>query len=156
MAGLRFCSMSEAVGPPPLSSDVRPLHRAMNIRYALILAVTTGLFLIGCTTTPDERHLERLMRHHSWPRIQQVAETEVKKREKILRVQTWPDTAAYLPMEHKDKIWVVMAMTGTPKGDVERTVMLMIGDDTKVLEYKRYWGPKGEPVPEFPDAGRVR
>src|SRR5215212_5406672 len=62
-----------------------PLQRAMNVRYALILAITTALFLIGCTTTPDERHLERLMRHRSWPGIQQIAQTEVKKREIL-----WP------------------------------------------------------------------
>ena len=109
----------------------------MNIRYALILAVTTGLFLIGCTTTRDERHVERLMRHRSWPRIQQIAETEVKKREIL-----WPEPAGYLPVEHKDKIWVVTAMTGTPNGDLQRVVILMIGDDGTVLAYKRKW--KGE------------
>src|SRR5436189_2494531 len=54
---------------------------AVNTRYALILAVTIGLFLIGCTTTRDERRMERLMRHRSWPWIQQIAEKEVKKRE---------------------------------------------------------------------------
>ena len=109
----------------------------MNIRPALALAVTTGLFLIGCTTPRDERHLERLMRHRSWPRIQQIAETEVKKRE-----IWWPEPAGYVPTEHKDKIWVVTAMTGTPNGDVQRVVMMMIGDDGKVLVYKRHW--KGE------------
>lgn len=106
----------------------------MNIRYALILAVTTGMLLIGCTATPDERQVERLMRHHSWPRIQQIAETEVKKREVL-----WPEAAGYVPTEHKDKIWVVTAMTGTPKGDLQRVVYLMIGDDGKVLVYKRNW-----------------
>ena len=106
----------------------------MNIRYALILAVTTGLFLIGCTTTRDERHLDRLMRHHSWPRIQQVAETEVKKREKILG---WPDTAAYLPLEHTKRVWTVTAMSGTPAGGVGRVVTLMISDDGDVLAYQR-------------------
>src|SRR4051812_19543845 len=106
----------------------------MNIRYALILAVTTGLFLIGCTTTRDERHAERLMQHRSWPRIQQIAETEVKKREVL-----WPEHADYLPMEHTDKIWGVTAMAGTPNGDVQRTVMMMIGDDGTVLAYQRYW-----------------
>lgn len=118
---------------------VRPLHRAMNTRHALILAVTTGLFLIGCTNTRDEgtrneRHVERLMRHRSWPRIQQIVETEVKKREIL-----WPEHAEYLPVEHKDKVWVVGAMTGTPNGDLQRVVTLMIGDDGKVLAYKRYW-----------------
>ena len=107
----------------------------MNIRYAFILAVTTGLFLIGCTTTRDERHVERLMRHRAWPQIQQIAETEVKKRERLLG---WPDTASYLPAEHKDKVWVVMAMTGTPNGDVERAITLMIGDDGDVLAYQRH------------------
>ena len=121
---------------------VRPHEYAMSIRYALILAVTIGLFLIGCTTTPDERHVERLMRHRDWPRIQRVAETEVKKREIL-----WPEHADYLPMEHKDKIWGVGAMTGTPNGDVERTVMLLIGDDGAVLAYKRYW--KGSEIPEL-------
>src|SRR5437867_6632051 len=110
----------------------------MNTRYALILAVTTGLFLIGCTTTPDERHLERLMRHHSWPRIQKVAETEVKKREKILGVQTWPDTAAYLPQEHAKRVWTVGAMAPTPNDPVGRVVILAISDDGDVLAYERY------------------
>jgi hypothetical protein len=106
----------------------------MNIRYALILAVTTGLVLIGCTTdagTRNERHTDRLMRHHDWPRIQQIAETEVKRREIL-----WPDLASYFPFEHKDKIWDVIAVTGTPNGDVQRSVMLMIGDDGTVLAYK--------------------
>ena len=81
------------------------------------------------------------MRHRDWPRIQQVAEREVKKREIV-----WPDHAGYLPMEHDDKIWAVTAMTGTPNGDVERTVMMMIGDDGKVLSYQRYWKaqPRGD------------
>ncbi len=105
--------------------------------YAFILAVTTGLFLIGCTTTGDERHVERLMRHRSWPQIQQIAETEVKKREIL-----WPDSASYVPTEHKDKIWVVTAMTGTPNGDLQRVVMMTIGDDGKVLVYK--WYREGE------------
>src|SRR5438132_1139600 len=106
----------------------------MNIRHALVLAVSIGLFLIGCTTSRDEARLEGLMRHHSWPRIQQVAETEVKKRE-----IWWPEPAGYAPTEHKDKIWVVTAMTGTPNGDLQRAVMMMIGDDGKVLVYKRHW-----------------
>ena len=109
----------------------------MNTRYVFILAVTTGLFLIGCTTTSDERHVERLMRHRDWPQIQQIAKKEVKKREIL-----WPDSPGYLPEEHKDKIWVVTAMTGTPKGDLQRVVTLMIGDDGAVLVYKRNW--KGE------------
>lgn len=116
----------------------------MNIRYALILVVTTGLFLIGCTTTPDERHLEKLMRHRSWPQIQQIAKTEVKKREVL-----WPEPADYLPMEHKEKIWAVTGMTGTPKGDVQRVVMMMIGDDGQVLAYQRYW--EGHPVTSWPE-----
>jgi hypothetical protein len=115
----------------------------MNIRYALTLAVTTSLFLIGCTTTHDERPVESLMRHRDWPRIQRVAETEVKKREIL-----WLDPADYLPQEHKDKIWVVMAMAGTPNGDVQRVIILMIGDDGTVLEYERYWD--GKPVPSWP------
>ena len=89
----------------------------MNVRYALILGVTIALFLIGCTTTPEERHVEKLMRHRSWPRIEQIAQTEVKKREIL-----WPEPAAYVPTEHKDKIWVVTAMAGTPNGDLQRVV----------------------------------
>jgi hypothetical protein len=116
----------------------------MNIRHALILAVASVLFLIGCTTTPDERHLERLMRHRSWPRIEQIAKTEVKKREKLLG---WPDDASYLPMEHKDKVWGVMAMAGTRKGDAQRVISLMIGDDGAVLAYKRYW--EGHEIPQL-------
>src|SRR5437773_11154859 len=100
----------------------------MNIRPALALAVTTGLFLIGCTTPRDERHLERLMQHPSWPRIQQAAETEVKKREKILG---WPDTAAYLPLEHTKRVWTVTAMSGTPTGGVGRVVILTMDDDAE-------------------------
>jgi hypothetical protein len=118
----------------------------MNIRYALILIITTGLFLVGCTTdegTRNERHIDRLMRHHDWPRIQQIAEREVKKRE-----TSWPDTGSYLPQEHTDKIWAVGAMTATPNGDVERVVILTIGNDGKVLAYQRYW--KQEPVEVFP------
>ena len=106
----------------------------MNTRYALILAVTIGLSLIGCTTTRDERHVERLMRQPAWPRIQQIAEIEVKKREIL-----WPERADYLPTGHQDKIWSVTAMTGTPNGDAQRVVTLMIGDDGNVLAYKRNW-----------------
>ena len=116
----------------------------MNTRHALILAVAIGTLLVGCTTTPDERHVERLMRHHSWPRIQQIATAECKKREKLLG---WPDTASYLPAEHKDKVWSVMAMTGIPNGDVQRVISLMIGDDGAVLVYKRYW--EGHEIPEL-------
>ncbi len=110
----------------------------MYTRYALILALTTGLVLIGCTTTRDEarrneRQVEGLMRHRDWPRIQRIAETEVKKRE-----ISWPEPADYLPVEHKDKIWGVTAMTGTPNGDLQRVVWLMIGDDGAVLAYKKY------------------
>ena len=36
-------------------------------------------------------------------------------------------------------IWVVMAMAGTPNGDVQRVVTLMIEDDGNVLAYKRDW-----------------
>jgi hypothetical protein len=96
----------------------------MNIRHALVLTVSIGLFLIGCTTPRDEARLERLMQHSSWPRIQQIAETEVKKRE-----ISWPEPVDYLPMEHKDTIWGVAAMTGTPSGDVQRVVMRHHADD---------------------------
>ena len=118
----------------------------MNIRHALVLTVSIGLFLIGCTTTPEERHLDRLMRHHSWPRIQQVAETEVKKREKILGVQTWPDTATYLPMEHTKRVWTVGAMSATPNDPVGRVVILTISDDGEVLAYERHWDGQRDPV----------
>ena len=74
------------------------------------------------------------MRQRSWPRIQQVAETEVKAREIL-----WPEHADYVPTDHKDKIWFVTAMTGAPNGDLQRVVMMMIGDDGKVLVYKREW-----------------
>ena len=120
----------------------------MNIRYALILAVSIASLLSGCTTASEEARVERLMRHRSWPRIQQIAAAECKKREKLLG---WPDTASYLPEEHKDKVWSVMAMTGTPNGDAQRVIALMIGDDGAVLAYKRYW--EGREIPEL-DQGR--
>jgi hypothetical protein len=106
----------------------------MSIRHTLLLAVSISLFLIGCTTPGDEAHLERLMGHRSWPRIQQIAKTEVETREKLLG---WPDTAAYLPEEHKDGIWTVAAMSGTPTGGVGRVVILTINDDGDVLAYQR-------------------
>jgi hypothetical protein len=105
----------------------------MNIRHALILATSITLFVSGCTTPNDEARVERLMRHRSWPRIQQIATAEVTKREKLLG---WPDTAAYIPTEHKDKAWLVTAMAETP---VSRVITLMIGDDGAVLAYKRHW-----------------
>ena len=107
---------------------------AMNIRHALVLAVSIGLFLISCTTPRDEARLERLMQHPSWPRIQQAAETEVKKREKILG---WPGTAAYLPLEHTKRVWTVTAMSGTASGGVGRVVILTIDDNGDVLAYQR-------------------
>ena len=108
----------------------------MNIRQTLIPALTFALLLTGCTTTDDVAHVERLMRHRSWPQIQQVATAEVTKREKLLG---WSDTAAYIPIEHKDKVWVVTAMPGTPNGDVRRGVTLLIGNDGAVLAYNRHW-----------------
>src|SRR5689334_15599152 len=105
----------------------------MNIRPTLILAVVSVSFLFGCTSTPDERHAERLLRDRSWPRIQQIAKAEVEKREKLLG---WPADAGYLPMDHRDKVWVVMAMADT-KGKSERVISVMIGDDGAVLDYKR-------------------
>jgi len=105
----------------------------MNIRHTLLLAVSIGLFLIGCTTPRDEARVEKLLRHPSWPRIQRIATTEVKKREKLLG---WPDTAAYLPEEHTKKVWIVTAMSGTPDGGVGRVVTLTISDDGDVLAYQ--------------------
>ena len=105
----------------------------MNIRHALILAASVTLLLSGCTTPNDEARVERLMRHRSWPRIQQIATSEVTRREKLLG---WPDTAVYVPAEHKDKVWVVTAMADAP---MRRVVTLMIGDDGAVLGYKRHW-----------------
>jgi len=60
----------------------------MKTRYALILVVSIASLLSGCTTPRDEAsaneaHVQRLMRHRSWPRIQQIATAEVKKREKL-------------------------------------------------------------------------
>jgi hypothetical protein len=120
----------------------------MKTRYAPILALTIGLLLIGCATsdegTRNQRHVDRLMRHHDWPLIQQITKKEVNHRE-----TSWPEGADYVPSEHKDNIWTIAAMTGTPNGDVERTVILTIGHDGKVLAYKRYW--KQQPVEVFPD-----
>jgi hypothetical protein len=106
----------------------------MNIRNALVLTVSMSLFLIGCTTPRDEARLQRLMQHPAWPRIQQTAEAEVKKREKI---PGWPDTAAYLPEEHTKRVWIVTAMSGTPAGGVGRVVTLTISDHGDVLAYQR-------------------
>lgn len=105
-------------------------------KLALIAAASVVLLLSGCTTPNDEAHVDRLMRHRSWPRIEQVATAEVAIREKLFG---WPDNAAYLPADHKDKVWVVAAIAGTPKGDVHRVVTLLIGDDGDVLAYKRNW-----------------
>lgn len=112
----------------------RPPHRFMNIRYALILAVTTSLVFIGCTTdegTRNEKHMDGLVQHRDWPRIRQIAEAEVKRQGRL-----WPDSVVYLPVEHEDKMWVVLAREGTPNDDRQRSVMLMIGDDGRVLAYK--------------------
>ena len=109
----------------------------MNIRLALVLTISIGLSLIGCTTPSDEAQLEKLMRHRSWPRIQQVAKAEVEKQEKFLG---WPETATYLPWEHKKGIWDVVAMPGTSRGDTGRVVIVMINDDGKVLAYQRRSG----------------
>ena len=103
-------------------------------KLALIAAASVVLLLSGCTTPDYEARVERLMRHRSWPRIEQVATAEVMRREKLLG---WPDNAAYIPTEHKDKVWIVTAMAGTPNGDVRRVVTLLIGDDGDVLVYKR-------------------
>ena len=74
------------------------------------------------------------MRHRDWPRIQRVAETEVKKRE-----ISWPQPVGYFPMEHEDKVWSVTAMAGNR--ELQRVVTLMIEDDGTVLVYKRNWEP---------------
>ena len=103
----------------------------MNLRRAFIFAISIASLLSGCTHASEEAQLARLMRHRSWPRIQQIAKAEVQKREKLF------DNAEYLPAEHKDKVWVVMAMTGTTKGDLQGVVTLMIGDDGSILAYKR-------------------
>jgi hypothetical protein len=116
------------------------------VRPAVILALTTCLFLLGCASdegTHNERHLEKLMRNRDWPRIQQVAEKEVKKREIL-----WPDAAAYLPVDHKEKIWLVNAQTDTRNSGMQRTVVLTIADDGTVMDYQRYWD--GKPVPSWP------
>lgn len=127
-----------------LSSPIKPLLARqeyanscriplMNIRYALMLAVSIASLLSGCTTTSEDRHIARVMRHRDWPRIEQIARTEVKRRE-----LSWPDTAVYLPQEHKDKVWVVWAIAGTPNSDGQRRIALMIGDDGAIVMYKRY------------------
>jgi hypothetical protein len=105
----------------------------MNIRRTLILVVSVASLLSGCTTTREERHLEKLLRHHDWPRIEQIARTEVKKREIL-----WPDTAGYLPQEHIKGIWTVAAMPDESHGGSERIVILMISDDGAVLSYQRF------------------
>ena len=121
----------------------------MNIRHTFTLAISIGLLLSGCATASDEgraneAHIDRLMRHRDWPRIQQIAKDEVRKRE-----IGWPDDASYLPVEHKDKIWAVTGMTATPKRELQRVVMLTIGDDGSVSTYKRYW--QGKEVPGWDD-----
>jgi len=108
----------------------------MKTRRVFVLAVSIASLLGGCTTSSNQARVERLTRHPSWPRIQQIARAEVEQREKLLG---WPDNAGYVPVEHKDKIWVVMAMAGTPDGSVQRAVTLTIGDDGTVLLYKRHW-----------------
>jgi hypothetical protein len=105
----------------------------MKICFALILAVSIASLLNGCTTTGDDRHVAKVMRDRNWPRIEQIARAEVKKRE-----LAWPDAAVYLPQEHKDKMWVVWAIAGTPNGDAQRRIALMIQDDGTVVMYKRY------------------
>jgi len=106
----------------------------MKTCYALLLAAAIVSLLTGCATTSDERNLDKLMQHRDWPRIQRAAEAEVKKREALAG---WPDNAGYLPVDHKDKLWVVMAMTATPNGDVRRSITLMISDDGTILGYQR-------------------
>jgi hypothetical protein len=103
----------------------------MKIRHTFIVAISISLLLSGCVTPSDEAQIARLMRHRDWPRIQKIAETEVKKRE-ILGT----DIAAYLPEEHKDKVWCVAVAKGNANGDV---ITLLIGDDGSVLMYKRSW-----------------
>ena len=109
----------------------------MNMQRALILIVSVASLLSGCTTTnstsADEARLKELLDHRSWPRIEQIARTEVKKRE-----VAWPDTAAYLPEEHTKRVWIVTALSGTPDGDVGRVVILWISDDGDVLDYQRH------------------
>ena len=125
----------------------------MNTRHALIVVITSASFLIACASdqaAQDERHVERLMRHRDWPRIQQVAETEVNKREifwpRIQQVAEtevnkreilWAETAAYVPMDHEDQAWSVTAMSGDR--DLKRVVDLVIADDGTVLVYERNW-----------------
>jgi hypothetical protein len=114
----------------------------MNIRHTLVLAVSIILFLSGCETPRDEIHVDSLMRHRSWPRIQQIAKAEVEKREKLLG---WPKTAAYLPQDHRKKVWVVGAISeDTPPG---HSVILTISDDGDVLTYQRYID--GQPLPNI-------
>jgi len=118
-------------------------------RYALTLAAASCLLLVGCTSSRSEashnnRDLEKLMRHGHWPQAKARAQKEVRKRE-----VWWPDSAEYLPMDHTDKIWTISAMTGTPNGDVERTVVVSIGDDDSIVAYKRYW--RQQPVESWPD-----
>jgi hypothetical protein len=121
--------------PVTLGDDRREqlLHSTMRIRNALVLALSITSLLSGCTTTSDDRHVAKVMRDRNWPRIEQIARTEVKKRE-----SAWPDEAVYLPQEHKDKMWVVWAIAGTPNSDGQRRIALMIGDDGSVVMYKTY------------------
>ena len=116
--------------------QLKKTYLPFAVRRAFILGVSITSILSGCTASNDEARVESLMGHRSWPLIRLIAKSEVEKREKF---SDWPDHAGYVPAEHKNKVWVVMAMAGTPNGDVKRGVTLFIGDDGAVLVYKRNW-----------------
>ena len=99
-----------------------------------MLAVTTCLFLMGCASTRHERYVARLPLDSNWPRIQQVAETEVKRREVL-----WPEKDSYNPTDHRKKIWVVTVIGSKRNGEMQRMLTLLIEDDGTVLKYKRDW-----------------
>lgn len=103
----------------------------MKPRKLLILGSLVVLFAAGCASNRESQRIDALERDPAWPLIRASAQMEVARKEGNT---DWSHSAIFLPHQHTNSVWVVIASAhrGNWYGD---SIDMLIGDDAKVISY---------------------
>jgi len=96
------------------------------------LLICVAVIAAGCAGNREFERIDALRRDPAWPKIRAAAEMEVARKEGNTN---WSYRAYYLPEQHTNGVWVVVASGAYPLDRLGDSIDIIIRDDGQIVSY---------------------
>lgn len=110
--------------------------KVMNRSTLSLISVLPVFLAVSCAGNREAQRVDTLKRDPNWPKIHATAEMEVARKEGNT---DWSNSAYYIPKQHTNGVWVVVAAGAYPLNRMGDSITLVVRDSGEVVSYAPRW-----------------